>query len=177
MQVGLSVLAEIKEVNKLDYWVHLCNYHLIYAHMDMWRESARKQCCHVLYHEYFNSYVCLWVSTLSGFFRSFTPFGVNIMILYLMQRCHRLDTREGAQGWRILPSAAAAAVSKLNTLLALAPLINKTSSLHQGGVGAASLPQSHFPWTHRGCCASRLTPQSTNTVTQELVSLPLALLY
>lgn len=81
----------IKEVNKLDYWVHLHNYLLIFdAHMNKWRDSTRKPLCHVICttsrHEDVNSDVWLWVFLLSSFFSSFTPFGVNIIILYSMQK-------------------------------------------------------------------------------------------
>lgn len=65
----------------------------------------------------------------------------------------------GATGKRLVPSAAVVVVSELNTLLALEPLINKTSPCIREGFGAASPPQSHFPWMHRGRCASALTPQ------------------
>lgn len=55
--------------------------------------------------------------------------------------------------------AAVAVVAKLNTLLALPPLINKTSEC-LGRKGPASLPASHFPWTHFGHCAAAFTPQT-----------------
>lgn len=40
MQVGLSVLAAIKEVNKLDYRVHLHHYQLNQAHMSKCRDNC-----------------------------------------------------------------------------------------------------------------------------------------
>lgn len=39
-KLALSVLAAIKEVNKLDYWVHRHHYHLIQAHMNKCRDNS-----------------------------------------------------------------------------------------------------------------------------------------
>lgn len=72
--------------------------------------------------------------------------------------CTQAYTR--AEGKRVVVSAAVAVVSKLNTLLALPPLINKTSDCIGEGFGAASLPESHFPSMHRGHRASALKPQT-----------------
>lgn len=53
-------------------------------------------------------------------------------------------------------SAAVAVVVELNTLLALPPLINKTSKCFRRK-GAAFLSASHFPWMRYGHCVSALT--------------------
>lgn len=171
------MLAAIKEVNKLDYWVRLHDYHLIQAHMN----KCGEQLLHVIYipsqHEDFNVLMSGGVCKLSSFFSSFDPFGASIIILYLMQRCHRLNTREGAQGRHIVPSAAVAVVSKLNTLLALAPLINKTCPCIREGLGPPLCLNHTFPECTVAAVPRLSHRKSTNTVTQELVFAPLALPY
>lgn len=80
--------------------------------------------------------------------------------------------REGAQGRHILPLAAVAAVSKLNTLLALAPLINKTFSCIREGLEMLPCLNHTFPECTVAAVPRLSRSKSTNTVTQELVSPP-----
>lgn len=49
MQVGLSVLAAIKEVNKQDNWAHVRDSRLIRAHMKKCTDSTSMRLLRIIY--------------------------------------------------------------------------------------------------------------------------------
>lgn len=83
---------------------------------------------------------------------------INYIIKHKYLPAPRTQAYTRAEGKRVVVSAAVAVVSKLNTLLALLPLINKTSNCIREA--AVSQPESHFPSMHRGRRALALKPQT-----------------
>lgn len=79
MQVGLSVLAAIKEeVNKLDDWVNVCDSHLIQARIKKHSDTVACNC-------FVQRLLSKFIKTLADkVLQSCVPFYVTMRILFLI---------------------------------------------------------------------------------------------